>query len=364
MEPRGQLASWKENASVAAAVVVLCSATIGLTWGLVRAGYPPHRQAKPEAEGLYLKGRFYWNQRTPDGLTKALDYFQRAAQLDPEYAEAHAGLADTYNLIREYTPMPGSAAYPQAIAEARKAIQLDERLADGHRALAFALFYGNLDIAGAEREFRRALQLSPGIALTHHWFATCLMTLSRFREALDQIELAQKLDPASRSILSDQALIFWHLGRRDLAVAQLKQVEAADTNFVSPHRYLSYIYLTEKNYPGYLAEVKEAERLAHDEAGLALAVSAEKALAEGGSQAMLEDILSSRKKLLERGAGSPVDVAVAYALLGKQSEALGYLKKGLERHDPNLLLLRLEPAFYCLEDQAEYQGLLKQIGIQ
>ena len=350
--------------AVAATVVVLCSGAIGMTWGLVRAGYnPPHRQAKPEAEAFYLKGRFYWNQRTPDGLTQALEYFQRSARQDPEYAEAHAGLADTYNLIREYTPMPPSEAYPKAIAEARQAIQLDDRLADGHRALAFALFYGNLDIAGAEREFRRALQLSPGVALTHHWFATCLMTLSRFREALEQIELAQKLDPASRSILSDQALILWHLGRRDQAVTQLKQLETTDTNFVSPHRYLSYIFLTERNYAEYLAEVKQAESLAHNESGIALAESAEKALARGGAHAMLEEILASRKKLFARGDCSPADVAVAYALLGKKSEALEYLKKGLESHDLNLLYLRLEPAFYCLEDQPEYQALLKQIGI-
>jgi tetratricopeptide (TPR) repeat protein len=351
--------------AVASASFVLCALAVGMTWGLVRAGYtvPRHRTAKPEAEALYLQGRFFWNKRTPDGLNQALDCFSRAAQQDPEYAEAYVGLADTYNLLREYTPMSGAEAYPKALAAARKALELDEGSADAHRALAFALFYGYLDFSSAEREFKRAIQLNPGIAVTHHWYATCLMTLSRFREALEQIEVAQKLDPTSRALLSDQALLLWHLGRRDQAVTQLKQVETSDPNFVSPHRYLSYIYLSEQNYPEYLAELKQAELLSHDEARAALAVSAEKALSAGGSRAMLEDILLSRQKRYSQGMESAYQVASAYALLGKKREALAYLKTGWQNRDPWMIYVRMDVAFYPLENEPEYQSLLKQIGI-
>jgi tetratricopeptide (TPR) repeat protein len=351
--------------AVALTSFILCALAVGMTWGLVRASYtvPPHRPARPEAEALYLKGRFLWNKRTPDGLNQALDSFSRALEIDPEYAEAYVGLADTYNLLPEYTPMPASEGYSKALSAAKRALELNDGLADAHRALAFALFYGNLDFASAAREFKRAIQLNPGIAVTHHWYATCLMTLSRFRESLEQIELAQKLDPTSRALLSDQALLHWHLGRRDQAVTELKQVETTDRNFVSPHRYLSYIYLSEKNYPGYLAELKQAELLSGDEARTAEAVSAEKALSAGGPQAMLEEILLSRKKRYAQGTESAYQVASAYALLGKKQEALGYLKTGWQKRDPSMLYLRLEVAFYTLEKEPEYQSLLKQIGL-
>ena len=350
--------------AVAAAFLVLCTLGIGMTWGLVRAGYGLHpHQPAPEAEALYLKGRFFWNQRTPEGLKQALDNFDGALAVDPEYAEAYVGVADTYNLLREYTPMQDAEAYPKALSAAKKALELNDGLADAHRALAFALFYGNLDFASAIREFQRAIQLNPGVAVTHHWYATCLMSLSRFREALEQIELAQKLDPTSRALLSDEALLLWHLGQRDQAVTQLKQVESSDPNFVSPHRYLSYIYLVEKNYPEYLAELKQAEALSHDEARTALAVSAEKSLSAGGPQAMLEDILRSRKKLYGEGLESAFQVASACALLGQKQAALAYLKSGWERRDPQMLFLRMEVAFAALENEPEYQKLLKDIGI-
>ncbi|MGB7727235.1 MAG: hypothetical protein WBL50_04340 [Candidatus Acidiferrum sp.] len=134
----------------------------------VRASSAMHKQA----EDLYLQGRYHWNKRTPADLTLALDLFTKSIQLEPNYALAYAGKADCYNLLREYTGMPPSQAFPLAITAAKKSIALDGSLAEGHRSLAFALFFWEWDVSGAEREFQRAIDLNPKDVEAHHWYAT------------------------------------------------------------------------------------------------------------------------------------------------------------------------------------------------
>lgn len=148
----------------------------------------------PAARDLYLKGRYYWNKRTPADLNMALDYFTQAIVSDPNYARAYVGTADCFNLLREFSVMPEEEAYPQAMAAARKAIELDGSLAEAHNSLAFGTYYWSMDAAGAEREFRQALGLDPNYALAHHWYATFLVSIGRNQEALNQIEMAQQLD--------------------------------------------------------------------------------------------------------------------------------------------------------------------------
>ena len=140
---------------------------------LSSSGLPLHA-ANREAEEFYLKGRYYWEKRTPDSLNKAVDSFTQAIVHDPSYAPAYVGLADCYNLLREYTVMPASEAYPRALAAAKKAVELDDRSSEAHASFAFASFFGMWDAATADREFRRALELNPSNAIAHHWYATYL----------------------------------------------------------------------------------------------------------------------------------------------------------------------------------------------
>src|SRR5262249_47635939 len=210
------------------------------------------RAANREAEDLYLQGRFYWNKRTPDGLSKALDYFTQAIVHDPGYAQAYVGLADCYNLMREYTLMPSTEAYPRALAAAKKAVELDDQSSEAHASLGFVSFFGMWDAAAGEREFRRAIELNPHNSIAHHWYATYLMTLGRYRESLAEIEQAQALDPNSPSILADKGPILWLAGHREEAIARLKQLEAAEPSFISPHRYLRQIYFASGDYANYL----------------------------------------------------------------------------------------------------------------
>ena len=239
---------------------------------------------------LYLRGKYYWNKRTPESLNQAVDYFTQAIVRDPGYAKAYSGLADCYNLLREYAAMPASEAWPRAIAAAKKAVELDDSSAEAHSSLAFVLFYGALDIRNGEREFQRAIQLNPDYEKAHHWYATSLMVQGRYREALAEIERARELDPASTSTLADKGYILFYGGQPDQAIALLKQVEAAEPASQSAHIYLATIYLSQNDSPNYLLESRKAAELSQNAPALKIWEAARKGFAAGGTHGMLESI--------------------------------------------------------------------------
>ena len=332
----------------------------GSSRGVVQASSYAHN---PEAEELYLKGRYYWNKRTPDDLNKAVDYFVQAIVHDPNYASAYVGLADCYNLLREYTVMPASEAYPRAFAAAKKAVELDDQSSAAHASLAFVLFYGRWDVANAELEFRRAIDLDPSNAVAHHWYANYLMTVRRLPESLAEIERAQTLDPASTSILADKGNILFQSGRRDEALALLKQMEVTEPSFRSPHLYLKVLYLAEGDYPNFLIEARKDALLVQDNAALAITTAAEKAFAAGGEQAMFENMLQVQKKYYAQRLVSPVFVAQTCALLGRKKEAIEYLKSAYDQHDDLLLSVEVYSAFKTLSDEPAYRDLLARINL-
>lgn len=319
--------------------------------------------ADPAARELYLKGRYYWNKRTPADLTKAVDFFNQAIAKDPDYAQAYVGLADCYNLLREYAAMPPQEAYPLALAAARKAIALDDSSAPAHTSLAFVTFYWNWDVAGADREFRRALELDPNYVVAHHWYATFLMTLGRFQEALAEIDRAQQLDPSSTAILSDKALIISFLGREDEAIALLEQLQATEPSHPSSYRYLSSIYLGSGNYPKYIEQARKFAILTHDEPELAVAQAAEKGFRSGGGKGMLGNVLRVRKKLFAAGQMQAYSVATASAYLNNNSEALHYLQISDQRHEASFTSIRVDIAFAALHDDPAFRKLVVQAGL-
>jgi DNA-binding winged helix-turn-helix (wHTH) protein/tetratricopeptide (TPR) repeat protein len=314
-----------------------------------------------EAEQFYLKGRFYWEKRTPDGLNKAVDYFTQAIVHDPNYAPAYVGLADSYNLLREYTKMPASEAYPRAMAAAKRAVELNDQSSEAHAALAFALFYGNWDAAGADREFRRAIELNPKSAPAHHWYATYLGALDRNSEALAEIERAQALDPASKSILADKGSLLWSSGHRDESTALLKQLEASEPEFVSPHRYLKGIYYAQGDYSAYLSEWKKEATLLKDGPTLKLVDSASKGLAAGGFRAMLRNTLAIQQKLYQHGETTAYSVSQTAALLGQNQEALRYLKLAFANHEEDVIQGANDPSFNALRSDPAYKDMSAQL---
>src|SRR6202046_2081366 len=317
----------------------------------------------PEAEQLYLKGIFYFNKRTPESLNQAVDYFTQAVVRDPQYAEPYVGMADSYNLLREYSVMPPSEAYPRAAAAAKRAIALDDSLSGAHSSLAFVDFYWSWDVPSAQREFKRALELDPNSVRGRHWYATFLLHLGRFPESIVEIERAQKLDPESKSILADKGLILFYAGYTDQALALLKQLEASEPDFLSPHNYLALIYMVQGNCPQYLAESRKSATLLHDEHRLAVAAAGEKGFARGGSRGMLIAILKEQQNLYAKGQEQAYNLAQTSALLGDKEQALKDLQNSYLKRDTDLAQLRIDLTMSTLHDEPRFREILAQIGL-
>ncbi len=351
-------------------LVAALAIVIGIAWrnssvraarGLAVAAKP--RTIDPEAEQLYLKGVFYFNKRTPEALNQAVDYFTQAVVRDPQYAEAYVGMADCYNLLREYSLMPPEEAYPRAAAAAKRAIALDDSLSGAHSSLAFVDFYWSWDVPGAEREFQRALTLDPNSVVAHHWYATYLLHMGRFKESLEEIEKAQKLDPKSTAVLADKGVILFYSGRTDEAVAQLKQLEAIEPSFLSPYTYLSIIYLSTGNYPLYLEQSKKAATILHDPSALAIVAAGEKGLASSGGRGMLAAMLKEQQTLYAAGKEHAFALAQTAALLGRKREALDHLDASYSKREPEIVALRIDPMLASLHDEPHFRDMIAKVGL-
>ena len=315
-----------------------------------------------EAQDFYLKGRYYWDKRTPESLRTAVDYFTQAIVKDSGYSKAYVGLADCYNLLREFAAMPDREAYSRSLAAAKRAVELEDSSAEAHASLGFSSFWGARDLKGGEREFKRAMQLDPKYVPAHHWYATALAEWGRSQEALREIDQAQALDPKSTAILADKGLILYYAGRHDQAIALEKELEVSDPAFLSPHSYLASFYLWDGDLPKFLAESKQSAELSHDANALAVSQAAADGFRAGGRRGMLEATLQKDLELYEQGKQPAYQVATTYAMLGNRAGALRYLKTALDQRESVVLAARMDPAWNDLHLDPEYQRLLDAIG--
>jgi Tfp pilus assembly protein PilF len=182
----------------------------------------------PEAYQLYLKGRYYWNKRTEEGFHKAIEHFNQAIEKDPNYALAYAGLADSYILLGNFGLLPPKEEYGKAREAAMKALELDDALGEAHNALANVKAVYDWDWPGAEREYKRAIELNPGYATAHEWYGGLLSELGRHEEALAEIKRAQQLDPLSLIINTVSGWVLMQAGQDDLAIEQLRKTLEMD----------------------------------------------------------------------------------------------------------------------------------------
>lgn len=339
------------------------SAKAGVKSGPTAALNSLHGAVNREAEDYYLKGRFYWNKRTPESLNLAVDSFTQAIVHDPNYSDAYVGLADCYNLLREYTMMPANEAYPRALAAAKKAVELDDRSSAAHASLAFVSFFGMWDTGTADEEFRRAIDLDPNNANAHHWYATYLQSVHRYDESLNEIGRAQALDPNSSSILADKGMLLWRAGRREQGLSLLRQLEQADPDSASPHRYLRVAYLEMGEYADYLKEMKKEGPLRHDASFSAIAEAAEKGFAAHGAKGMFEGQLAQQKEAYSQGKLSPYFIAATYSSLGNTDEAIKYLEACYDRHADETVNIATDPAFNNLHSIPAFQQLLAKVGL-
>ncbi len=334
----------------------------------IRINLTPREQAalknvkvvNPQAYESYLKGRYFWNKRTADGLKVALAYFKQAIEEDPKYAKAYSGLADTYALLGDwqYAVMPPKEAFPKAKAAAIKALELDNTLGEAHNSLAFVLDGFDWDLDAGGKEFQRAIELNPGYATAHHWYAWHLSLLGRFDEAITEMRKAENLDPLSLIINADLAELL-DLGHSyDESIGQSRKTIEMDPNFALAHNQLAQAYLQKHMYAEAIAELEKAVQLSGDSptciANLARAYVA------SGKRSEALTLLGDLKKRSNPGYSNAAEIAMIYASLGDTDQAMTWLEKGYqERFNPGVLL---RPGFDPLRSDPRFQNLLRRIG--
>lgn len=314
------------------------------------------------AQELYLNGRFEWSKRTPDSLNRALDDFTQALVHDPDNALMYVGLADTYNMLREYALMPENEAYKRAIAASRKAVQLDDSLAEAHRSLAFDEFWGEWDFRDGEREFRRAIELNPRDPLAHLWFANAFAGPGWYSACLREIDRAQELDPTSSVILAGKGKMLFDSGQApQQGIDLLKTVEHTDPEFLAPHRYLAYIDFSRRDYPGFLEESQKTADLNHDPILAAITAAARQGFHRGGETGLLQALYTIQKKYYDEGNYPGTYFAKTCVRLGKKNEALQLLKADYARHSAVFLGIRADEILSGLKNEPEFQQLLRNL---
>jgi TolB-like protein/DNA-binding winged helix-turn-helix (wHTH) protein/Flp pilus assembly protein TadD len=319
------------------------------------------RVVNPQAYESYLKGRYFWNKRTADGLRVALAYFNQAIEEDPNYAQAYSGLADTYALLGDwqYAVMTPKEAFPKAKAAALKAVELDSALGEAHNSLAFVLDGFDWDLDSGGKEFRRAIELNPGYATAHHWYAWHLALLGQYDEAIAEMKKAESLDPLSLIINADLAELFVLAHSYDESVRQSLKTIEMDPNFAMAHSQLAQAYLQEHKYQEAVVELQKAVQLS-GESPTCIANLA-RAYALSGQRTEAVKLLTELKTRSTPGYSHASEIAVIYVSLGDTDEAMNWLERGYaERFNPGVLL---RPGFDPLRSEPRFQNLAHRVGL-
>jgi len=314
------------------------------------------------AEQMYLQGRYEWSLRTADSLNKSIDAYTQAIVQDPAYAQAYAGLAESYDLLPEYGGIDRGEAFSRAKAAAERAIALDPHLPGGHRARAFALFYGDWDAPGSDAEFKKALALAPNEVETHHWYATTLYSRREKQPALTQIDEAVRLSPTNPAILADAAFLHVSLGDDvETNIKTLRELARTQPTLVKASRYLEGIDLERRDYAAYLADLRQTVGIAHNPDESELSAAVERGWAHGGKHGLLIAMRDVHQAALARGENTAFDIGLVYLWLEQPQKALHYFNAALEQRDVRISWLRVDYGVAELEKDPNYRALLIRI---
>jgi TolB-like protein/Tfp pilus assembly protein PilF len=316
----------------------------------------------PEAHEAYLKGRYFWNKRSAEGVRKGIEYFEQATRLDPNYAVAYAGLAESYVVLNGHRFLPPDQAFPRVRAAALRALELDEKLAEAHTSLGSLKWEYEWDESGAEKEYKRAIDLNPSYATSHQWYAEQLAAVGRSDEALGEIKRAQELDPLSLPISVVAGWILYLGKRYDQAIDQYGRTIEMDPNFAIAHAYLGRAYVRKGNFDQAISECQTATKLSEGHPFYVAWLGYAYAMAGNRKEALriLHDLeVISRSKYV-----ASHDIAAIYAGLGERSKALGWLNKAYDERSYTVLQLGVEPEFDSLRSDSRFQDLLHRIGLQ
>ncbi len=316
----------------------------------------------PEAYQLYLKGRYYWDKRTPEALNKGREYFQQAIDKDPSYALAYLGLAEYYSAVADYTPVPYSETMPKARANAKKALAIDDTLAEAHAVLAGS-YAADWDWAGAEREFQRALELDPNKARTHVMYSIYLEGLGKLDEVLVHLRRAVELDPLNLNGLDNLAEAYIYTRQYPESIEQAKKILEIDPTFANAHFHLAQAYLLTGKYDLWLVEGEMGAKLSNDSDVLALFEAAKREYPKSGYYGALKRMVALEEEQAKRIYIDSAGHAGGYALLGEKDQAFAWLEKAYAEKSGFLHYLKVFPPFDSLRSDPRYADLLKRMGL-
>lgn len=314
-----------------------------------------------DAHYAYVRGRYFWNKRTAVDLNEAIVHFNEAIAKDPKYALAYAGLADSYSLLADYRGAPGLQSYDNARAAARKALELDDALAEAHTSLAYVSMYRDWDWQGAENEYRRAIELNPNYATAHQWYSEYLAGMGRFDEALTEIRRAKEIDPLSPVINAGEVWILYYARRYDEAIEQGTKLREMVPAFAEVHEYLKRCYDQKGMYREAIASRQVRRKLAGLDPTETAALK--RASAAQSSESYWRSRLEQEIAELQGEPPSVFDMAEIYSQLGDKDRAFGWLEKAFEERTYTMMYLKVAPNLDPLRADPRFTELLRRVGL-
>jgi serine/threonine-protein kinase len=311
---------------------------------------------------LYLRGRFFWNKRSEDGLKNAIKYFEQAIEQDPRYALAWAGMADSYSLLGEFGNIPRKELYPKAEAAVNKALEIDNRLAEVHTSLASLLMLSKWDWANSQKEFKIALELNPNYATAYHWYSQWFLNMGRLEESLRMISRAAELDPVSQAILKDKGLALYYYRQYDEAIEMAKRTLELDPNYAAAHRLLSLAYQGKEAFDDAIAENQKWGVLTGNRVETAITLAQLFAVSgqREDAKSLIDDVKRDKPATEQIHRG----LALVHAALGEIDLAFRCLEESYEQHEESILSLKIDPKVDPLRSDPRFKALLKKIGIE
>jgi serine/threonine-protein kinase len=320
------------------------------------------RNYSPDSEAyrLYLQGRYNWNKRTVEGLQNGIEYFGKAIQRDQDYALAYAGLADCYLLLNVYNVTSADDSYPKAEAASRKALSINESLAEAHTALGFVLYRYHLKWAEAEEHFKKAITLNPNYATAHQWYGSYLAASGRLNEAVVEAKTAHELEPFSLTIYSDYIRNLYYAGRLDEARKESLKLLETDPSFARAHYELGLVLEEEGKLEEAINEFRLGLKALPDNVAALTALG--HAQGRAGKRAEAEKVIARLLELSKRQYVSPFQTAVVYAGMDERKLALDWLEKSREERFNWLPFINVDPVLKNLREEARFVELWKSLG--
>ncbi|MDA2914599.1 tetratricopeptide repeat protein, partial [Acidobacteriia bacterium AH_259_A11_L15] len=305
-------------------------------------------------------GRYYWSKRTEQGVKKGLAYFQQAIEIDPGYALAYAGVADSYNILGFYGVLPPREAFPKAKAAALKALEIDDTITESHTSLAYARFYHDWDWGEAGREFQRAFELNATYATARHFYGNYLVAMGRIEEGLAEFERAQRLDPLALIINAGIGWALYFARRYDEAIEQCRKTLEMEPTFVPAHLFLAQACVQKHIYGEAIAEFQKALTLSENNTEVVAVLG--HAYAVAGRKGDALKLLDELQQRSQRSYVSSYGLALLHTGLGRHEQACACLEKAYDERAHFMAMLKVEPRFDPLRSDPRFQDLLRRMN--